>query len=160
MSLKSSEFPNEFVDALKTYRNVTVEDLPVLNLGDRMGSTDYIDFLQEKDMPLGSDLAVYKDKYGRAGMALHIKGGTLSLVIAVFQRYSDSMSLWCYGLYKSGHELNEVYDNVHDPDRKHGIMACGGCPPFQCGASNGLKMAVELVSKKDIAFRLINDLRT
>lgn len=65
---------------------------PVLNIGDKMGATGDIDFIQLKDMT--SDIMVGQDIQGRFFIAFVIDG---KHVETIFQRSSDTWAMsTCY----------------------------------------------------------------
>lgn len=152
---------HKIIDALREVRHIEYEDLPVLDLGERIGHTGYIDFLTQADMPTESDMAQFRDKHGRQGIALHIRSidGILNGVIAIFQRYTNGET-YCYGLRDQPHlnrsQINDAYNAAHDPNRAHGWMACPQCPPFQTGVLGGVDMAVDIIKGQDLCFRLVN----
>lgn len=93
-------FPKELTDILAA-NNIELKDIPVLDLGNRGGSTDYIDFVSPREMT--APLMQGVDKFNRRFMSFHIatKDGANG-VITAFQRYTDSAGTWCIG--------GDVYD--------------------------------------------------
>lgn len=160
--MQSADFPGEIVEALRAHRKVEIPNLPVIELGERMGGTGYIDFLTLADMPPNADLAVFRDAYRRPGLALRIRSddGTLDGVIAVFQRYTDDPSTWVYGLAEQAnldyHAICAAYNAIHEHDYRIPV-ACEKCPPFVLGAGYARDMAQQFIAKKDLCFRLAND---
>lgn len=152
---------NKIIEALREARLVEYKELAVLEMGERKGHTGYIDFLTQEDMPVGADVAQFRDKHGRQGIALQIRSidGALIGVIAIFQRYVDG-DRYCYGLREQPHlgyhQIHNAYNAAHDPTGDHGCMACPKCPPFQTGVLGGVDMAVDIIKGQDLCFRLAN----
>ena len=100
-----------------------MEYVPVLDLGDRVGSTHYIDFVRAEDMhfPLmrGTDFA------GRPFVAVKTKttGGACEFpeVVGVFfQRYTNNADEWAFG---TCYPLNLIF---HDSRvREHHMIGLG-----------------------------------
>ena len=68
--------------------------ISVLDLNGRVGATDYIDFIQQKDfMPTGDFILRGADKFSRSFIAIRHELG----VVTFFQRYTDSKSYWIHG---------------------------------------------------------------
>ena len=74
-----------------------ISQLPVLDLGDRQGWTDYIDFLTAEDMTY--PVMRFKDCFDRPGIALHIhrRGQKKGAVLALFQRTLNNKDRWALG---------------------------------------------------------------
>lgn len=79
-----------------------VDDIPVLNIGERMGSTGYVDFIKSSEMT--SSVMKGVDHAKRAFVSFDIQcdgkkegytGGRG--VITCFQRYTDDLNKWCIG---------------------------------------------------------------
>jgi hypothetical protein len=64
-----NEYPPEMVRVFRNSRT-PISQLPVLDLGDRMGGTFYIDFIQPADMT--HSVMRFRDQHGRPGIALKI----------------------------------------------------------------------------------------
>ncbi len=95
---KNGEFPQNVMTAL-SFRFGNWSQVPIIDLQGRMGSTDYIDFLQIEDLKDHS-VVKFKDCYGRVGMAFRAKikkqfqdskESKRTFVFSFFQRYSNSM---------------------------------------------------------------------
>ena len=85
------------------------DQLPILDLQNRMGSTGYLDFVRVEDM--SHSIMKGTDAYGRPFVSLKIKEATEGetehkCVGTFFQRYSDDEKSWAYGTcYSSGNLL-------------------------------------------------------
>ena len=82
------------------------DTLPILNLENRMGLTDYIDFLVPEDMSHSIMKGI--DAYRRPFVAFKVRAvrasegpsgstGSSLHVCTFFQRYSDDTESWAYG---------------------------------------------------------------
>lgn len=105
-------------------------DAPKLDLGDRMGSTGYIDFLDHEDME-GSPVKQYVDKFGRPGFAVHLEfkedfdkmidGHRVQwkqgdrYVLCPFQRFTNRAK-WSFGW---GHSNINMEYRLYDVTRTH-----------------------------------------
>lgn len=135
------EVISNYVKTVDDLFSIVPRNLPVLDLGDRQGRTDYIDFLVPLDMkkelfkvPL--NIQEFTDKFRRRGVAFHmvvkqeyenVPEG-YEVVIAIFQRYTDSDYL-SYGNGRSDDTIIKVLLAFHDTQVEHdGIMACNTCP--------------------------------
>jgi hypothetical protein len=90
----ASSFPDWLVDIIGYDQ---LEKFPVLDLGDKVGMTDYIDFVRLEDVTAPVMRGV--DVYRRPFLTLRVinrKTGKLS-VHTIFQRYTDCVSPWCCG---------------------------------------------------------------
>lgn len=76
-----------------------VEALPLLDIGDKMGGTDYIDFIRCEDMsaPVMVGTDSFKRKFVAMRIHVPIESGH-SFVLTPFQRYTDSAGFWSYGV--------------------------------------------------------------
>jgi len=92
--------------------NRPLSTLPVLDLGDRHGHTDYIDFLQPEEMT--APVMRFVDRFRRPGIAfrlqaVHRTDKTKSVVFAWFQRYSDDKRTWSFGWGNSDSTIENEY---------------------------------------------------
>ena len=75
------------------------KNIPVLDIGERRGHTDYIDFIIESDMQYPVMKGV--DIHRRPFLALKLQKDNgkkkSDFVITIFQRYTDNNNTWCYG---------------------------------------------------------------
>jgi hypothetical protein len=119
--IKQSEY-------LKIFKNagVDINTLPVLDLGDRMGNTDYIDFIDYKEMK--APIMKFRDCYGRPGIILiltnkvdftsryderkTVKPGEYKGTIALFQRYTDLPTKWSFGFGHSDPTFERQYNEL------------------------------------------------
>lgn len=85
-----------------------IETLPVLDIGLRCGSTDYIDFITIEDMT--SSIMKGTDCHKRPFIAIKVKcaenGVNKYAVGTFFQRYSDESKSWAFG---TCYETNIIY---------------------------------------------------
>lgn len=108
-----------------------IDQLPVLDLKGRQGSTDYIDFIRPGDMT--APVMRYKDRFNRLGLALHLRctygeWKDKEVVFAPFQRYTGN-SKWTFGWGGSQSFVERAYQAWHEKDHgDNGIMACPTCP--------------------------------
>lgn len=63
-------------------------EYPVLDIGERMGWTGYIDIIEPEEM--SHSVMVGTDKYGRPFIALRVKINEVPTVVTVFKRYVDT----------------------------------------------------------------------
>ena len=78
----------------------TDDNLPILDISDRQGYTDYIDFIKEKEAT--SPVMKGTDLWGRKFLTIKgnvtlTNGEVKPFFQVVFQRYSDSDKLWSGG---------------------------------------------------------------
>jgi hypothetical protein len=115
----ATDFPS-FCAALGGQEAVAA--LPVLDLGGRGGTTDYIDFLKPEE--LAAPVMIGTDAWRRKFVAFRLKvEGKRDMVMTLFERYSDDHSTWscgtrgdrriCDQLVGSGHCRPETMDNMH-----------------------------------------------
>ena len=80
--------------------------LPVLDLGQRMGHTGYLDFLTPKD--LSAPIMRGIDSLGRPFIAICYRTRERVSVECLFQRYTDDPKTWTAGHHRdySGHEID------------------------------------------------------
>jgi len=103
---ENMDFPKELTDILAANK-IELKDIPVLDLGNRGGSTDYIDFLSSDEMTAPIMQGI--DKFNRRFMSFNIvsqDGGRG--VITAFQRYTNSDKPWCIGgdVYRGDQRLS------------------------------------------------------
>ena len=150
-------YPEEVVDALKT-RGSPLETLPVLDLGDRIGSTDYIDFIDRNEVPTSTPIMQFRDVCCRVGLAIRLRSrdGDVDCVMSFFQR-RPSETMWVRAGHSIPHyELVNKYTALHDPDHKGlPVFACSTCPSYLCGAS-GTTMCVDILLGRDLVLE-VND---
>ena len=70
-----------------------VYSLHVLNIKNRCGKTDYIDFITRADFPTNVKCVRGRDIYRRSFISILHENGVLTL----FQRYTDSFNYWTHG---------------------------------------------------------------
>ena len=117
----------------------SIGSLPVLDLGDRQGSTDYIDFLTDDDM-VGGPVQVYYDKFSRPGFALHLtyrddfsdlekgvywKKGEY-YILCPFQRFGGLACKWSYGWGESKSNMGFNLARLEDDTEKGYYLFAGG----------------------------------
>lgn len=113
-------YPTKLVEAFGGIENI--HKLPILDLGQQVGSTDYIDFVMDKDMNKG--IMKGTDVYGRPFIAFRYVNNKKPQhglqVQTLFRRYTDSNRTWCFGSHGSrdnsicaGHVANaEIYEKI------------------------------------------------
>lgn len=73
------------------------KDYPIIDIGDKVGSTDYIDFIKYSDIT--SSVSKGCDRYGRPFLVIRAlitksDGSTNTTLETFFQRYDDTSYLW------------------------------------------------------------------
>lgn len=85
-----------------------IESLPVLDIGNKVGDTGYIDFIKAADME--HPVMRGKDMYGRPFIAIKVKAEGRcpfrEVVGTFFQRYDDCKFSWAYG---TCYHMNMIY---------------------------------------------------
>jgi len=101
----------EFKNCVPLYNALgeqVIRELPVLDLGNRGGSTDYIDFIRAEEMEFPVMRGV--DKFRRPFIAIKVNCVDSALekqmVGTIFQRYTDNDVNWAYG---TCYEQNIIY---------------------------------------------------
>ena len=112
------DYPSVIKDIFRQ-ASIRMSSLPVLDIGDRMGRTQYIDFIQCREM--SNKIMLFKDCYKRPGIVLRLKGisnkisedhGDISKLkgtLAMFQRHEDSTNIWSFGWGGSNPSIECVY---------------------------------------------------
>jgi hypothetical protein len=151
---------------LLKYSGNPIESLPTLDLGDRQGKTDYIDFLIPDEMK--SPIMKFTDKFQRIGVAFLIKGISnekldiggeketevkdLISVLAFFERMPNKETL-VHSWGKKGDKIRKVYAEIHQKDHIGSLIElCPKCP-FSNGPINE-NLLLGLLHGKDEHFRL------
>lgn len=103
--------------------NLCPKDIPRLDLGDKRGLTDYIDFINSTDM--SHSLMRGMDTYGRLFLAIKVsiydtdKNYLSDVVGTIFERYSSNSNALAYGTcYRLENNNYFIYDDsrVRDYD--------------------------------------------
>ncbi len=121
--IAASELFGPYTETL-AYLGYTWDNLPTLDLGQRQGATDYIDFVDVSEMT--APVMKFVDKFARRGLLLCLRGSgwgrpylsadkTLRQIwdqpqyftLALFQRYTDG-SQWSFGWGHSDHALEHI----------------------------------------------------
>ena len=162
-------YPRAMIELFRRCHS-SVSRLPVLDFGDRMGITDYIDMLHPADMT--HPVMRFTDRFNRPGIAFHVEGHAdgnfgyhrvpreirdISGVLAVFKRYPDRNS-WRIGM---GGDLNEAMFLLHIV-RHHqnghvGLqtMECPTCPSgLRSGDAISYPTLYNLLTGNDPLFRI------
>ena len=84
MTITSTHEFGNYIDSL---------DIPILNLGDKIGRTDYIDFIMQSDFD--SSIVKGVDIYQRPFLVIKVVDNTHKVYMETFfQRYTGNNSLW------------------------------------------------------------------
>lgn len=169
-TISGAAYPPQWIDAL-IRQNISLSQLPVLNLKGRIGETDYIDFLGKPDMI--SSLMQFTDKYGRKGLAFRLRGKVdvlatvgeyrnfsampireLHTIRAVFQNGDQ----W---LHADGEKWPEhftfelIYRAAHAPDHKAAKWAdCEACPTLPFSTNQNIQWACDIINGTDPVWTL------
>jgi len=90
-------------------QSLNISTLPNLNIGVKMGWTDYVDIIKSEDMT--DSLMTGIDCYGRPFVAFKISvtdtetGKQWQEAATFFQRYSDDSNTWAFGTAYQGQAL-------------------------------------------------------
>jgi hypothetical protein len=124
--------------------------LPKLDLGNQMGRTNYIDFIQTLDM--NQSVMKFTDMYDRPGIALKIQDPSRNkeVVLALFQKHCDDKTEWRCGWGNSDCSIGTQMTNRHWK-REHGSN-CTICP-FIDGAATPYLLR-KLLTNQDSDFKL------
>jgi hypothetical protein len=167
--VEQRNYPQQMIQLFRNC-NLPIARLPVLDFGDRMGGTGYVDMLRPADMT--HPIMRFKDQFGRPGIAFHVEGHAdgqveifdqqrqirdLSGVLATFKRYTNGDS-WKVGM---GGILNSTMSRLHN-DRHNDaghvgpqIMACPNCPSgMQSGDNVSYNTLSDLLAGRDPLFRI------
>jgi len=84
---------------------IMLKNYPILDIGDKNGSTDYLDFIKYIDV--SNSITKGKDKYNRSFFVIRAlitrsDNSTESTLETFFQRYTENYSLW----HGCGHDGN------------------------------------------------------
>lgn len=83
-----------------------LEGIPILDIGRRVGQTDYIDFLKWDEVTESVMKGI--DVYGRHFIVIKVSIGDINLMETYFQRYSD-----CFSKYQAcGHATPNFFDTI------------------------------------------------
>ena len=94
---------SQFKNFPPIYNNLGEEagNLPVLDLKDETGFSDYIDFIKAENMD--HPIMIGVDCFNRPFMAIKVKTNEDKYVVGTFfQRYTDDPYTWAYGTCYSG----------------------------------------------------------
>jgi len=146
-------YPERLVQSFKNY-GVDIYTLPVLDLKNRGGNTDYIDFLTPEDMT--APIMRFVDKFRRPGLAFLLRGPkNESGVVSVFQRYTENSRTWVYGTNIYG--FLSAYSHAHDPEHTGScIDECPKCPAILLGCSKSLDYVDELLTNKHPVYTVVS----
>lgn len=160
-------YPKYLVDIFNKY-NISIDELPILDLGDRGGHTDYIDFVMPEEMT--SPIMKFTDKFRRPGLIFRLKGKSddkiiihntainikdICTTLAIFKRYTESYNtVWSFGWGGSNNLIAYTYSKYHEKDHIHNaIDECSECP-FSSNTINP-KLIDNLIGHTDTLFELI-----
>lgn len=95
MSANNSEWFAQCPSIYNAFGADRLNNLPILNLGDARGATDYIDFIRAEDMQF--PIMIGKDCFARPFLAIKFIINDSCIVGTFFQRYSDDYQAWAFG---------------------------------------------------------------
>lgn len=91
--------------------NRMLSSFPVLDLQDRVGATEYVDFLDPQEMT--APVMRFVDKYSRPGLVFRLQGrgehANICNTVAWFQRYTNDPRTWSYGMGHSDNTIAGIY---------------------------------------------------
>jgi hypothetical protein len=109
-------------------------DLPILDLKNRMGHSDYIDFLQPEELthPIMRGIDAYRRPF--VAFKVYVAGpkdkDNYEIVGTFFQRYSDDTDAWAFGTTFNGNQ--EIYhdsrvrlDSYEDLEKRLKLLIAG-----------------------------------
>ncbi len=116
-----------------------IDHVPILDLGNRIGNrighTDYIDFIKPEE--LSDPIMKFVDVYKRSGIVLRLcaKDKALDIIkdeydsdikkysntLALFQMYTDKLYFWTYGWGNSDSLISNVYIIDHELNHLSGF---------------------------------------
>ena len=76
----------------KVINKIFEKNLPILNIGDRMGVTGYLDFIKGEEIT--SPVMKGRDIYGRKFFVIKVIINNIICMQTFFQRYNDIVELW------------------------------------------------------------------
>lgn len=95
MSVNKSKWFEQCPSIYNAFGADRLNNLPILDIGDRRGMTDYIDFICAEDM--SDPIMIGKDCFARPFLAIKFKIDDMCIVGTFFQRYSDDYLSWAFG---------------------------------------------------------------
>lgn len=129
---KKLGYPDELVYLFAKF-NKSINSLPILDLNDRKGYTDYIDFIKYTE--LSSGIMRYIDKFDRPGIVYrltHIPDVTENSrngVLSVFRRYTDSKSSWSIAIGMVSDIITDHHESTcHPSGQSWHDNFCKDCP--------------------------------
>lgn len=135
-----AQFPQALVQAFQHY-HTRLGLLPVLNLGAKMGTRDYIDYLSPAQMT--QSVMQFNERCGRhatrPGVAFKIHSRERDYTLAIFQRYIGDRDHWAVGSENGNTVISGLYHKRHAATAHNGSSSffnnCQGCLVFE-GAGN------------------------
>ena len=90
------------------------ENIPVLDIGDRVGNTGYIDFIEIKNVkyPIMSGVDKYRRPFFVLKMIMEYGTKSVEYFQTFFQRYNDNVDLWM-GANKYDNSLIETSGGIN-----------------------------------------------
>ena len=165
-------FPSKLVEVF-TELNKPISELPILDLKNRQGGTDYIDFLTSEDMTF--PIMRFVDKFRRNGIAFHLKGvanktyndskdslkslDEIIRVLVIFQRYTPdsnsvgTITIWAKAWGDSNHTIEYIYNEFHY--KNECSSSCVSCPFYNNNINYNLLR--KIISNEDDLFKLYYD---
>ena len=89
---------NWFIECTPVYNAFgkdMLNNLPILDIGDKRGWTGYIDFIKAEDMEY--PIMIGQDCHYRPFIAIKYKSNDVFMVGTFFQRYTDDSKSWAFG---------------------------------------------------------------
>ena len=106
-TIKSRQILTKMIASTQFSQFIDTLDVPILDIGDKRGYTDYIDFIEITDVSAPVMKGI--DCFSRPFLVLKMKGKSdrgdeIDLFQTFFQRYTGDIGLWM-GAGSSNHEL-------------------------------------------------------
>lgn len=127
----------EILNVVTSASGTRYDEIPSLNIGERMGSTGYLDFLNPTE--LSGPIMKGVDRFNRPFISLkvrHRENGALS-VITLFQRYTDR-PLWTQGTsacFSDGEPISADTFSTEEARQKVRALLSGQNPRFELARS-------------------------
>lgn len=152
------EYPNELINIFSR-NNLSIHELPIIDIGERQGATQYIDFFDYDELTSG--IMRFIDIHNRQGIVFGLKGISDKMVtihnenicvksivgtLSIFKRYTSKWSSWSYGWGNSSNLIEYIYNTFNETSENIFI------PPGNSIFLFNLNLIDNLLSGKDILF--------